>query len=82
MAIDQKMKAELLAKYRSAVNAAITKGVREALLKHKRAGNPVAVSRNGEIVLLQPSDIEPTGMSLDAIWNNTDDDVFAEPLEK
>lgn len=82
MAIDQKMKAELLAKYRSAVNAAITKGVREALLKHKRAGNPVAVSRNGEIVLLQPGDIEPTGMSLDAIWNNTDDDVLAELLEK
>jgi len=47
----------LLVKYRTAVNAAITKGVREALLKHKQNGNPVAVSRNGKVVILQPDEI-------------------------
>ena len=31
--------------------------VREALLKHKRAGNPVPVERDGRIVYLQPDDI-------------------------
>lgn len=48
----------LLVKYRTAVNAAISKGVREALLRHKRAGNPVAVSKDGKVVILQPDEIE------------------------
>jgi len=85
MANDSKIEpntSETLAKYRTAVNAAITRGVREALLKHKQAGNPVAVSRNGEIVFLQPDEIEPTGTSLDAIGNNTEDDVYAELLKR
>ena len=33
--------------------------VREALLMHKRAGNPVAVWRDGKVVLLQPEEILP-----------------------
>ena len=32
--------------------------VREALLMHKRAGNPVAVERDGKVVILQPDEIE------------------------
>lgn len=36
---------------------AINRSVREALLKHKRAGNPVPVERDGKIVYLQPDDI-------------------------
>lgn len=85
MANDKEIKLdafETLSKYRTAVNAAIGKGVREALLKHKHAGNSVAVSRNGEIVFLQPDEIEPTGTSLDVIWNNTADDVYSELLLK
>ena len=31
--------------------------VREALLSHKRAGNPVAVWRNGRVEWIQPDDI-------------------------
>lgn len=61
MANDRKIKPNtpnLLVKYRSAVDSAIKKGVREALLKHKLAGNPVAVSRNGKVVILQPNEIE------------------------
>lgn len=60
MANDRKVgsnNSEALLKYRAAVNAAITKGVREALLKHKQAGNPVAVSRNGKVTIIQPADI-------------------------
>ncbi|MBV6496828.1 MAG: hypothetical protein DYH05_02640 [Acidobacteria bacterium ACB1] len=60
MANDRKIKAsgsEALNKFRKAVNSAIVKGVREALLRHKQAGNPVAVSRNGEVVIIQPDEI-------------------------
>ena len=31
--------------------------VREALLDHKRAGNPIAVWRNGRVEIIQPEDI-------------------------
>ncbi len=48
----------LLVKYRHLVNAAINKGVREALLKHKLAGNPVAIGRDGKVVIIKPEDIE------------------------
>lgn len=40
--------------------AAMRRGVREALLRHKRAGVPVAVWRNGRVELIQPEDI-PVG---------------------
>jgi hypothetical protein len=36
---------------------AMSQAVREALLEHKRAGNPVAVWRDGQVVLIQPEDI-------------------------
>lgn len=63
MANDRKIEPNtpnLLVRYRIEVNAAITKGVREALLKHKQAGNPVAVSRDGKVVILQPDEIAVT----------------------
>lgn len=47
----------LLVKYRDVVKNAVKKGIREALAKHKASGNPVAVSRNGKVVTLQPDDI-------------------------
>lgn len=31
--------------------------VREALLRHKQAGNPVAAWRDGQVVWVQPEDI-------------------------
>jgi hypothetical protein len=37
--------------------AAMTEAVREALLRHKRLGNPVAVWREGRIVWLRPEEI-------------------------
>jgi hypothetical protein len=40
---------------------AMTAAVREALLRHKRLGNPVAVWQDGHVVWLQPDEI-PTDM--------------------
>lgn len=39
---------------------ALTQAVREALLRHKQAGNPVAIWRDGRVVWIQPEDI-PVG---------------------
>ena len=39
------------------ITQALIKGVREALLKHKQAGNPVVVWKNGKIVWLKPEEI-------------------------
>lgn len=49
---------DLFVKYSDEINRAYERAVREALLKHKKAGNPVAVERNGELVILQPDEIE------------------------
>ena len=40
-----------------AVDSAIKKAVKDALLKHKQANNPVAVWRDGQIVILKPEEI-------------------------
>ena len=50
-------KNDLFFRYRDEINPAYERAVREALLKHKRAGNPVPVERDGKIVMLQPEDI-------------------------
>ena len=39
------------------VTEALARGVREALLQHKRAGNPIVVWREGQIVWVPPEDI-------------------------
>ena len=36
---------------------AMRQAVREALLRHKQAGNPVAVWQDGRVVWIQPKDI-------------------------
>lgn len=83
MANDRKIDAltpNLLVKYRETVKLAAEKGVREALAVHKAAGNPVAVSRNGNVVLLAPDEVASGTNPLDAIWNNDQDDVYAKLL--
>lgn len=47
----------LLVEYREAVDRAIKKAVQDALLKHKQANNPVAVWRDGKVVLLSGDEI-------------------------
>ena len=36
----------------------IRQAVREAVLDHKRAGNPIATMKGGKVVIIQPEDIE------------------------
>jgi hypothetical protein len=36
---------------------AMERAIREALLQHKRAGNPVAVWRDGQVVWIPPEDL-------------------------
>ncbi len=49
----------ILAEDRGVIGRAIDRGIRKALLRHKAAGLPVVVSRDGKIVSIQPEDIEP-----------------------
>ena len=60
MGSDKKLdrtKEDLFDRYSEEINKAYERAVRKALLMHKRAGNPVAVSREGKVVLLQPDEI-------------------------
>jgi len=49
---------DLFVRYSDEINRAYERAVREALLKHKRAGNPVPIERDGKLVWLQPEEIE------------------------
>lgn len=48
---------DLFVRYSDEINKAYERAVREALLKHKQAGNPIAVEQDGKIVILQPDEI-------------------------
>lgn len=48
---------DLFVKYADEITPAYHRAVREALLKHKRAGVPAVIYRDGKIVYLQPEDI-------------------------
>ena len=41
----------------SLIDKALKKAVQEALVRHKQAGNPIVVWRNGKIVWLKPEEI-------------------------
>lgn len=43
---------------REKITQALADGVREALKKHKQAGNPVVVWRDGKMVWLKPEEIQ------------------------
>lgn len=56
---DQKVENEnIFARYGDRISEACERAVREALQRHKAAGNPVAVFRDGKVVLLEPDEIE------------------------
>ena len=57
---DKKVEPEesLFDRYSEEINKAYERAVREALLMHKRAGNPVPIERDGKLVWLQPDEIE------------------------
>jgi len=47
----------LLVRHGAEIDEAFKKAVREALLKHKQAGNPIAIGRDGKVIIIQPEDI-------------------------
>jgi hypothetical protein len=49
---------DLLYRHRDEINKAYERAVKEALRRHKLAGNPVPIERDGQLVWLQPDDIE------------------------
>ncbi len=51
-------KINLFVSHSEEINKAYEKAVRDALRKHKLAGNPVVTSRDGKVVILQPDEIE------------------------
>lgn len=84
MANDRKIEPNtpnLLVKYRELVRLAAEKGAHEAIAKHKLAGNPIAVGRNGSVVLLQPGQIPDFYSSVGGIWLDDANDVSLELLE-
>ena len=48
--------AELIADH-ALINDAITRAVREAVLKHARAGQPVATWQNGQVIWIKPDEV-------------------------
>jgi hypothetical protein len=40
------------------IERAFKRAVRDALIRHKQAGNPIAEWRDGRVVWIQPEDIE------------------------
>lgn len=55
--IDLDATKNLVGEHRETLLKIFRLAVRSALLDHKRAGNPIAVSRGGEVVWIQPEDI-------------------------
>jgi hypothetical protein len=51
--------ANLLVEYSEEIDRAFKAAVKAALLKHKQANNPVAIWRDGKVVLLPPDEILP-----------------------
>jgi len=43
---------------REGMDRALARAVREAVLQHKREGNPVAIWRDGKVVWINPDEIE------------------------
>jgi len=48
----------LFVEYRDEIREAFCRAVQQALLEHKRAGNPVAVSEDDQVVWIQPEQIK------------------------
>ena len=47
----------ILKENRRAVDEALKRGVRKAMLRHKKDGLPVVIERNGKIERVKPEDI-------------------------
>lgn len=52
---------DLLIRYHREVAEAAQDAVRDALARHQREGNSIAVEQNGKVVILQPDEIHVGG---------------------
>jgi hypothetical protein len=57
MRIDIHRATNLLYTHAKDIELVFRKAVREAVLEHKRANNPIAIWRDGKVVILQPDEI-------------------------
>ncbi len=57
MANKIKLSSNLFVAHAKDIEAVLRRTVREALLMHKRAGNPIAVWKDGRVVLIPPEEI-------------------------
>ena len=55
--IDLNKTKNLFVEHRETIREVFKRAVGQALLEHKRAGNPIAVSENGEVVWIAPEQI-------------------------
>ena len=56
--IDLQKTKNLFVEHRETIREVFRRAVAQALLEHKRAGNPIAVSENGEVVWIEPEQIQ------------------------
>ena len=47
----------ILTEHRRVVGEALDRGIRKAILRHKKDGLPVVIERDGKIELVKPEDI-------------------------
>lgn len=48
---------ECFAEHAKGIGKILQEGVRQALLMHKRLGNPIAVWKDGQVVIIPPEEI-------------------------
>lgn len=58
MAVQYKDRIEEVIADRDRISLALAEGVRDALKRHKQAGNPVVVMKGGKMVWLKPEEIQ------------------------
>ncbi len=56
--IDLSTAKNLFVEHRETIREVFRRAVERAVLEHKRAGNPIAVSENGEVVWIAPEQIQ------------------------
>ncbi len=56
--IDLSTAKNLFVEHRETIRKVFGRAVEQAVLEHKRAGNPIAVSENGEVVWIAPEQIQ------------------------
>ena len=56
--IDLQNAKNLFVEHRETIREVFARAVRQALLEHKRAGNPVAAAENGQVIWIAPEQIQ------------------------